>query len=194
MGEVVDVAGGYARNYLIPRGLALAVTRGKVKEIEERKKVLEVKAVRMREQLESVADKISSQKIVIKARCSKSGKLFGSITRRQLAGEIETLAGEEIDRHKIVMDERIRTVGVYHALLKLHPDVEIDIEFEVEGEGFVPEEPAEEEAHEAEVNAEGGPESPEAAAAQETTADEEASSPADAGLMETESSASTDRE
>jgi len=143
MGEVIEVAGGYARNYLIPRGMAVAVTRGGVKQIRERQKVLEVKSARMREQLQSVADRIHAQKIVITARCSQTGKLFGSITNRQLAHEIEAAAGEEIDRHKLVMDERIRTVGTYHALLKLHPDVEIDIEFEVAGEGFVAEEPPE---------------------------------------------------
>lgn len=145
MGEVVEVAGGYARNYLIPRDMAVAVTRGRVREIEDRKRVLEVKAERLRQQLESIADRVRSQKISIKARCSESGKLFGSITNRQLAVEIEALTGEEIDRHKIVIEDRIRTVGTYRAVLKLHQDVEIDIEFEVVGEGFVPDEPGREE-------------------------------------------------
>ena len=143
MGEVVEVADGYARNFLIPRELAVGVTRGSVKEIEERKKVLEVKAARLRQELEAVAEKVRSQKIAVKARCSASGKLFGSVTNRQLAAEIEAETGEEIDRHKVVIEDRIRTVGTYHAVIKLHPDVEIDLEFEVEGEGFVPEEPVE---------------------------------------------------
>lgn len=146
MGQIVEVAGGYARNFLIPRGLAVGVTRGRMKEIEEQKKVLEVKAARQREQVEELAEKVKSKRIVIKARCSSTGKLFGSITNRQLAGEIAEQTGEEVDRHKIIIDDRIRAVGIYHALIKLHHDVELDLEFEVEGEGFVDAEPAEPEA------------------------------------------------
>ena len=142
MGQIVEVAGGYARNFLIPRGLAVGVTRGRMKEIEEQKKVLEVKAAHQREQVEELAEKVKSKRIVIKARCSSTGKLFGSITNRQLASEIAEQTGEEVDRHKIIIDDRIRAVGTYHALIKLHHDVELDLEFEVEGEGFVDAEPA----------------------------------------------------
>jgi len=148
MGEVVEVARGYARNYLVPRGLAVGVTRGGLKDIKEQQRALEVKAARERERLQGVAEKVAGKRITVKARCSATGKLFGSITSRQLASEIEAVTGEGIDRHKIVIDERVRTVGIHHALLKLHPDVHIDIEFEVEGEGFVAEEPGEEEAAE----------------------------------------------
>jgi large subunit ribosomal protein L9 len=141
MGEVVEVAGGYARNFLIPRGMAVGVTRGRMKEIEEQKKVLEVKAARQREQVEELAEKVRSKRIVIKARCSATGKLFGSITNRQVAQEIAEQTGEAVDRHKIIIDDRIRSVGTYQAVIKLHPDVELELEFEVEGEGFVAEEP-----------------------------------------------------
>ena len=165
MGEIVEVAGGYARNFLIPRGLAVGVTRGTVKDIAEQKKVLEVKAERQREQVKSVAEKIVSKPVVITARCSASGKLFGSVTNRQVADAIAQAAGEEIDRHKIHIDDRIRSVGTYKALIKLHPDVEIEMEFEVAGEGFVAEEPPEEEA---ETAAKAAPET-----ATEATADVE---------------------
>ena len=149
MGEVVEVARGYARNYLIPRDIAIGVTRGGLKDIKEQQRVLEIKAAREKERLQGVAEKATVKKIVIKTRCSATGKLFGSITSRQLASEIEAVTGEAIDRHKIVIDERVRTVGIHHALLKLHPDVHLDLEFEVEGEGFVAEEPpGEEEAAE----------------------------------------------
>ncbi len=145
MGEIVEVAGGYARNYLIPRGLAVGVTRGSVKEIAEQKRVLDVKAERQREQVQSLGEKIMSRPVVIMARCSASGKLFGSITNRQVAEAIAQATAEDIDRHKIHIDDRIRSVGTYTALIKLHPDVEISKEFEVEGEGFEAEEPPEEE-------------------------------------------------
>lgn len=141
MGEVVEVARGYARNYLIPRDLAVGVTRSGIKEIGEQKKVLQVKAAREKDRLEVVADRIRAARIVVKARCSASGKLFGSITNRQLAQEIEAVTGEEIDRHKIVIADRVRTVGTHPVKIRLHPDIELELEFEVEGEGFVPEEP-----------------------------------------------------
>jgi large subunit ribosomal protein L9 len=167
MGEVKDVASGYARNYLIPRGLAVGVTRGSVKDIEEQKRVLEVKAERQREQLASVGEKIMAKPLVIKARCSASGKLFGSITNRQLADAIKDATGEEVDRHKIHIDEKIRSVGTYIALIKLHHDVEIEKEFEVEGEGFVAEEPPTEEAEAAAVEAPAQAEAPETQPAEE---------------------------
>jgi large subunit ribosomal protein L9 len=169
MGEIVQVAGGYARNYLIPRGLAVGVTRGTVKDIAEQKRVLDVKAERQREQLQSVAEKIESKPLVITARCSASGKLFGSITNRQVATAIVEATGEEVDRHKIHIDDRIRAVGTYKALIKLHHDVEIEKEFEVAGEGFVAEEPPEDEAEAKTAKAD------EPAAVEPQTADEEPS-------------------
>ena len=153
MGEIVEVAGGYARNFLIPRGLAVGVTRGGVKEIAEQKRVLDVKAERQREQVQGLGEKIISMPVVIKARCSATGKLFGSITNRQVAEAIAEAGGEEVDRHKIHVDDRIRSVGTYTALIKLHPDVEIAKEFEVAGEGFEAEEPPEEEGDVAAVEA-----------------------------------------
>lgn len=195
MGEVVEVADGYARNYLIPRNLAVAVTRGGVKEIEERKKVLDVKAERLRQQLESVADKIRAQKITIKARCSATGKLFGSITNRQLAAAIEQVTGEEIDRHKIIIEDRIRTVGTYHALLRLHHDVEIDLEFEVEGEGFVQEEPEHEDAPDSSTEA-GEAVNADSSVGEQTPAGEEEGAALSASVSEegTSESPSSERE
>ena len=129
---------------------------------------------RQREQVQGVADKMAGAKVVIKARCSATGKLFGSITNRQVASVMEEQTGEEIDRHKIVIDDRIRSVGHYHATIKLHPDVEFDVEFEVEGEGFVAEEPegeADEAVESAEVQAEDAAE-PEPAQETEAAASE----------------------
>lgn len=188
MGEVVEVAGGYARNYLIPRGMAVGVTRGTMKDIAEQQKVLEVKAERLRQQVAGFAEKIAGVPLVVKARCSASGKLFGSITNRQVAAAILEATGEDVDRHKIHVDDRIRTVGTYTAMIKLHPDVEIDKEFTVEGEGFVAEEPPDEEGEQAAAagaGAEAAPESQPAPAEEQTaeegsptaTADEEAAEP-----------------
>jgi len=178
MGEVKDVAGGYARNYLIPRGLAVGVTRGTMKDIEEQKRVLKVKSDRQREQLASVGEKIMAKPLAIKARCSASGKLFGSITNRQLADAIREATGEDVDRHKITIDEKIRTVGTHTALIKLHHDVEISKEFEVEGEGYEAEEPPEEEI-EAASDAQATTQAVEAQPAEDQPAEGESGEPAD---------------
>ena len=178
MGEVKDVAGGYARNYLIPRGLAVGVTRGTMKDIEEQKRVLKVKSDRQREQLASVGEKIMAKPLAIKARCSASGKLFGSITNRQLADAIREATGEDVDRHKITIDEKIRTVGTHTSLIKLHHDVEISKEFEVEGEGYEAEEPPEEEI-EAASDAQATTQAVEAQPAEDQPAEEESGEPAD---------------
>lgn len=179
MGQVVEVKRGHARNYLLPQGLAVGVTRGGLKDVKEQQRLLETKAARERENCQTLADRITSGRVVIKARCSASGKLFGSITNRQVAGELSALAGEEIDRHKIVFEDRVRTVGGHRATVKLHPDVVLDIQFEVEGEGFVPEEPPEEEAEPAvEALEAGGGEVTEEAAVEETSgSDAEQESP-----------------
>ncbi|MBN2168988.1 MAG: 50S ribosomal protein L9 [Actinobacteria bacterium] len=144
MGEIVDVAGGYARNFLMPKDLAVSISRGNIKEIERQRQVLEARALRVKEASEGVASKVRDAKIIIKERCSASGKLFGSVTNRRIAQEIESMTGEEIDRHKIIVDDKIREVGTYKATIKLHPDVVFDIDFGVEGEGFHPEEQTEE--------------------------------------------------
>jgi len=178
MGEVIDVAGGYARNYLIPRGLAVGVTRGTMKDIEEQKRVLKVKSDRQREQLASVGEKIMAKPLVIKARCSASGKLFGSITNRQLADAIKEATGEDVYRHNITIDEKIRTVGTHTSLIKLHHDVEISKEFEVEGEGYEAEEPPEEEI-EAASDAQATAQAVEAQPAEDQPAEEESGEPAD---------------
>ncbi|MBU1670279.1 MAG: 50S ribosomal protein L9 [Actinobacteria bacterium] len=185
MGEVVEVAGGYARNYLIPRGMAVGVTRGRMKEIDEQRKVLEVKAARERERLMGLAEKVQGHKLEITTRCSATGKLFGSITNRQVAQAVLDATGEEIDRHKIHVDDRIRAVGTYHATVKLHPDVEVDLEFEVVGEGFVPEEPEPDESEIAAEQAAAAPEAPEAETAEgeaEAEGPPEAPESAGAGL------------
>jgi len=158
MGQVVEVKPGYARNYLIPRGLAEGVTRGRVKDIEERQKVLEVKAARIREGVEATAERVKSQPIKIQAHSSPEGKLFGSITNRQLADAIKEATGDEIDRHKIIVDEKVRTVGPHTAVIRLHPDVELVLDFEVEGDTPIVAETVEVADVEAEEAEEGVPE------------------------------------
>jgi len=158
MGEVVEVKPGYARNFLIPRGLAEGVTRGRVKDIDERRKVLEVKSARIREGVEATAERIKSHPIKIEAHSSSEGKLFGSITNRQLADAIKEATGDEIDRHKIIVDEKVRTVGPHTAVIKLHPDVEIVLDFEVEGDTAIVVETEADAAPETEPAAEAEPE------------------------------------
>lgn len=139
MGEIAEVARGYARNYLIPRGIAIEVNRGTLKQVKEQKRVLEAKAKREREKAEALAGEIGSSKVVLELRSSSDGKLFGSVTNRQLAEALEKATGVAVDHHNVEIDGRIRTTGTHEAKIKLHPDVSFVLQFEVagvsEGEG-----------------------------------------------------------
>ncbi len=172
MGEVVEVARGYARNYLIPRGLAVGLSRGRLKEVGEQRKVLEVKGARERETFEELGERIRSEQIVIFAKAGEGGKLYGSVTSRDLAGRLSEIAGRDIDRKKLQMEEHIKTLGEHRAQLRLHPRVEVELEFEVVAEGEEPgartedEKPTEEGAPEAKAEDQGevgeGPQEPKA--------------------------------
>lgn len=139
MGEIAEVARGYARNYLIPRGFAIEVNRGTLKQVKEQKRVLEAKAKRERDKAEALAGEIGSAKITLEFRSSPDGKLFGSVTNRQLAQAIQKTTGVAIDHRNVEIDERIKTTGTHQAKIKLHPDVSFVLQFEVvgvsEGEG-----------------------------------------------------------
>jgi len=119
-GELVEVKDGYARNYLLPRSLAVAATPGNIKDFEKR-----IKAAREREQKEraaanELAEKLRGQRIVIIARAVEGGtRLHGSVTTNDVAGEIEKLAGKEIDRRDVDIRGSIRSLGDYQVNVKL---------------------------------------------------------------------------
>ena len=130
-GDMLEVADGYARNYLVPRGLALKASKGIVKQAESMRRSREVREVRDRAAAEEVAAKISGARIEIKARAGEGGKLFGSVTSSDIADAVLAQSGVEIDRRKIDLVEPIKELGPAELTVRLHSGVDATIHVEV---------------------------------------------------------------
>ncbi|MCU0458656.1 MAG: 50S ribosomal protein L9 [Bacteroidales bacterium] len=132
--DILTVKTGYARNYLIPRGLAIQATDSAIKIHTENLKQRAHKEEQIRKEAEKLAGKLAGVKLVIGAKVSSAGKIFGSVNTIQLA-EALNAKGYEIDRKNILLGEdAIKEAGNYKAVVKLHRDVKVDIEFEVVAE------------------------------------------------------------
>lgn len=123
-GDLVEVADGYARNYLVPRGLAITATKGAVRQAQAMQRAREAREAREREAAESVAAKLRSQNVRVLARAGEAGRLFGSVTAADVAQAAAEQFGVEVDRRKLQLDEPIRELGTREISLKVHPDVE----------------------------------------------------------------------
>jgi large subunit ribosomal protein L9 len=121
-GDVVKVAPGYARNYLLPRKLALAVTETNKRQIEREKKVAEVREAEERTQAEALAQRLSVLTIEIARRVGENQTLYGSVTSADIAHELEA-KGFDIDKRKIQLPEPLKALGETHVPVKIHRDV-----------------------------------------------------------------------
>ena len=130
-GDIVEVADGYARNFLVPRGLALKATKGIVKQAEAMQRGREARDVRERGEAEELAARLSSARIEIKARAGEGGKLFGSITAADIADAVAASSGVEIDRRKLALDEPLKELGPAEIELRLHTEVTTTLQIEV---------------------------------------------------------------
>lgn len=121
-GEVVEVAPGYARNYLLPQGLALRATEGNLNRIREEKRHRERAAERELEQAEALGERLQGRSLTFNVRAGEDGQLFGSVTVQDLVDELAE-EGLEIDDRRIQLEEPIKELGVYNVEVALHPDV-----------------------------------------------------------------------
>jgi large subunit ribosomal protein L9 len=133
-GDMVDVADGYARNYLVPRGMAIPASKGAVRHAESLRRAHQGRVAKAQQEAEALAERITAAPIKVRAKAGEGGKLFGSVTGADLAEEIERQTGERIDRRMIHLDEPIRSVGVHEVRVHLHPDVNAALSVEIEGE------------------------------------------------------------
>ncbi|MBV8235112.1 MAG: 50S ribosomal protein L9 [Acidimicrobiia bacterium] len=133
-GDVLDGADGYARNYLVPRGLAMAASKGALAQAESMRRARTVRDARDREAAEEVATKLTPLTITIPARAGAEGRLFGSVTPVDIAAAVQAQAGIEVDRRRLHLDEPIRALGPHEVPLRLHPDVEVRLNVEVVAE------------------------------------------------------------
>ena len=130
-GDVVDVADGYARNYLMPRGLAVKATKGGVKHEESLKRAHTARVNVAKADAEQVAQRLTASPVTVPAHAGEEGKLFGSVTPTDVAAAIESQSGIRVDRHDVHMDEPIRSVGVHEIRVHLFAEVDPVISVEV---------------------------------------------------------------
>ena len=131
-GDLVDVADGYARNYLVPRGLALKATSGIQRQADAMRRNRDVRDARDRDAAQAVAAQFADRTITIKARAGAEGKLFGSVTSADVADAIQRHLGVEVDRRKIGLDEPLKELGPVDLVIRLHPEVVANVHVEVE--------------------------------------------------------------
>jgi large subunit ribosomal protein L9 len=136
-GEIVKVADGYARNYLLPRKLALLVTAGSRKQIERERGRFEAKEAEEKKAAEAVVERMSNLEIAIARKVGDTQALFGSVTASDIAAEL-LAKGFEIDRRKLQLREPIKKLGEYSIPLTLHLDVVTSIKVKVVAEGATP--------------------------------------------------------
>jgi len=134
-GDLVDVADGYARNYLVPRGLALKATSGNQKQADAMRRNRDAREAREREAAQALAAQFEGRTITIKARAGGEGRLFGSVTSVDIADAVQRQTGAEIDRRKIDLDEPLKELGGVDVHVRLHPDVVAALRVEVEAAG-----------------------------------------------------------
>lgn len=130
-GEVKDVSDGYARNYLIPKGLAIIATNTELKKIEEKKKSEGEEEKKRREELELTAKKIDGKLITVSEKVGKDGKLFGSVTAKEISESINSQLGFRIDKHNIVLKDPIKKEGKYTVEINFGKGVKANIVLEV---------------------------------------------------------------
>ena len=133
-GEVVKVSDGFARNMLIPRGLALEATEGNVRSLEKQQELQRKKAAESKAHAEAQAEDLKSKKVVIKAKAGDGGRLFGAITSKDISEAIKEQLKFDIDKKKIELESPIKSVGTYSVNLKLYPEVKGSLSVEVEAE------------------------------------------------------------
>jgi large subunit ribosomal protein L9 len=130
-GDVLDVSDGYARNFLVPKGLALKATEGALAQAAAMRRARDVKEARDRESAEEIARRLTPVVIRIEARAGSEGRLFGSVTSADLAEAVAAQAGITIDRRRIHLDDPIKSLGTHEVAVRLHTDVEVRLQVEV---------------------------------------------------------------
>ncbi|HEY8418231.1 MAG TPA: 50S ribosomal protein L9 [Limnochordales bacterium] len=132
--DIIDVAEGYARNFLIPRGLAAEASAANLRQREEVLAAASRKRQREEEQARATAQKLQGRQLVIRARAGEAGRLFGSVTSADIAEELERQWGVAVDKRRIELEEPIKAVGTYQIPVKLHPGVQATLAVQVVGE------------------------------------------------------------
>ena len=130
MGDIVTVKKGFARNYLLPRNLAVEANPRNIKEFEHHKRIIQEKANKVRNAAQILAEKIASKPVVIKAKAGEEDKLFGSVTNIDIQKALKE-SGFDIEKRKIIIEEPIKRLGEYNVKVKFHPEVTANLTVQV---------------------------------------------------------------
>lgn len=130
-GDVLDVSDGFARNYLVPGGLAIKASAGVVAQAAAMRRARSVKDANDRAAAEEIATRLVPRTITIAARAGAAGKLFGSVTTADVVAAVNAQEGIELDRRRLHLDEPIRELGTHRVAVKLHAEVEFPLTVEV---------------------------------------------------------------
>jgi large subunit ribosomal protein L9 len=133
-GEIRPVSDGYARNYLIPRGLAVVATDGAIRRTEVQKAIEAEREERIHSDGAALAERLSEMTLTFKVKAGEKGRLYGSVTSADIATEIERLTGQAVDKRKVELEEPIRLLGTHKVPLRLLPSVACELTVEVEQE------------------------------------------------------------
>lgn len=133
-GDVVEVAAGYGRNYLIPRGFAIRWTRGGEKQVEQIKRARAVREIRTLEEAQAAAGQLERLTVRLKRKAGSNGRLFGSVGPADIAAAVKEAGGPDIDKRKIVVTDPIKTAGSHQVQVRLHSEVSADVKIDVQGD------------------------------------------------------------
>ena len=125
------MADGYARNYLLPRNLAREATEGGIKQLKQEKAALENKKRKERQQAQALAAKLSEMTVTLKVKSGEQGKLFGSVTSKDISEALKEQHDIEVDRRKIELQEPIKSLGNYEVDIKLAPGIDAKLKVKI---------------------------------------------------------------
>lgn len=133
-GDVINVAEGYARNFLFPRGLAGEASKGRLKEMAVRRQAAAARDQKMEQAARELAERLNNLTVVVKTKTGEAGRLFGSVNNKDVADALANQHNLAVDKKKLVVKEPIKHLGKYPVTVKLHPAVQAEITVEVLGE------------------------------------------------------------
>lgn len=131
-GDVKEVKTGYAKNYLLPKQLAVAATTQELARLESIRKAGLERQSKLREGAQALAERLEAAEVSLKVRTGPTGRLYGAVTNAMLAEELSSLMDVEIDRRNVTLDDTIHEPGEYQAKVRLHPDLTATVSFAVE--------------------------------------------------------------
>ncbi|WP_059010068.1 50S ribosomal protein L9 [Streptomyces specialis] len=131
-GDIVEVKDGYARNFLLPRGVAIRWTKGGEKDVEQIRRGRKIREIASVEQANDVKAQLEGVTVRLKVRAGTGGRLFGSVTPADIASAVKTAGGPDVDKRRIELSTPIKSLGTHRISVRLHPEVVANVGLQVE--------------------------------------------------------------